>query len=330
MKIRYGIGGVFWVIALLCPLALRAESVRVYIAGTALVSLNNPGGSSVSLSFADSALILLNEDTRFFRGIELEFTTPQSYLAYRGSLALAMYADLDKVPEAGIADLQVRQLIFEPVPNKIQSVYQIPLRAHHGLRTTPYVTVLREVTSPASFPVLFRIFPVIKGLNEEFETMRFSLHVKPILSDEGAVRLIPKFPENLQDRPFTVLIDDQVIEKPGEERLLREGQHHLVILSNDYRNENRLFVVDRGKTLDLTITLQDPTPLVIFEAPENAVIYFDNQPLGSITGPMPVEPGIHEVKFQLSDYAIVKSLVVQKGKTYRVSMSVDVQVSESD
>jgi hypothetical protein len=69
--------------------------------------------------------------------------------------------------------------------------------------------------------------------------------------------------------------------------------------------------------------------LVIFEAPENARIYFDNQRIEP-AGPMPVEPGVHEVKFQLSDYAIVKPLVVQKGKTYRVALAVDVLVSESD
>jgi hypothetical protein len=288
------------------------------------------GGKSIPLSYTDSALILLDEDTRFFRAVELEFTAPQSYLPYRGSLAVAIYADLDRVPESGVADLQARQILFEPVPNKILSIYQIPLRRAHGLKTSPYAAVLPETILPPSFPVLFRILPVIKGLSEEIESMNFSLHVKPLLSNEGAVRLIPRYPENLRNRPFTVLIDDLVIENPGEERLLKEGEHHLVILSNDYRNENRVFIVERGKTLELAITLQDSTPVVIFEAPENAVIFFDNHPVVSPGSPMPAEPGVHEVKFQLSDYSIVKSLAVQRGKTYRVSMAVDVQVSESD
>jgi hypothetical protein len=191
------------------------------------------------------------------------------------------------------------------------------------------VSVLPVMALPASFPIIFRIMPVIKGLSEEIETMRFNLNVKPILSDEGLVRLIPRYPEQLQNRPFTVLIDDEVIDRPGDEHFLREGEHHLVILSNDYRNESRRFMVDRGKTLDLVINLQDPTPLVIFEAPENAQIYFDNQ-LMNRSGPHPVEPGAHEVRFTMSDYSIMKTLVVQKGKTYHVAMSVDVDISESD
>jgi hypothetical protein len=318
------------VMALIFPSLLEAESLRALIAGSTTVSLEVLRGDSIPLSYTESALILLDKDTRFFRAVELEFTVPQSYFLYRGSLAIAIYADLNRIPDPGVVDIQVRQIFFEPIPNKIQSVYQIPLRQAHGLKTSPYATVLPEVVFSSSFPILFRIFPVIKGLNEEVESMSFTLQVKPILSDEGAVRLIPRYPENLQGRPFTVLIDDHVIENPGEERLLREGEHHLVILSNDYRNENRVFMVERGKTLEITIALQDPTPLVIFEAPKDTLVFFDNQPVNSLESPLPVEPGIHEVRFQLSDYSIMKSLVVQKGKNYRVSMAVDVQVSESD
>jgi hypothetical protein len=330
MKKRHTAGRVFVFITLFLPFSLKAESLRVIIVGSTEVSQDISEGKSISLSYADSALILLGEDTRFFRAVELEFTAPQSYLPYRGSLAVAIYADLSRIPGPGVADIEARQVLFEPIPNKILSIYQIPIRQAHGLRTSPYAAVLPETVFPPSFPVLFRVLPVIKGLSDELEVMRFSLHVKPILSNEGAVRLIPRYPENLRDRPFTVLIDDLVIENPGEERMLKEGEHHLVILSNDYRNENRVFIVERGKTLDLTISLQDSAPLVIFEAPENALIFFDNQPVVSPQSPMTVEPGVHEVKFQLSDYSIVKSLTIQKGKTYRVSMAVDVQVAESE
>jgi hypothetical protein len=330
MKERHAAGCMFALIMLFFSFSLEAESLRVFIAGSVEVAMENSEKQSIPLSYTDSALILLNEDTRFFRAVEVEFTAPQSYLPYRGSLAIAVYTDLNTAPDTSIADIEARQIFFEPVPNKILSIYQIPLKMDHGLKTSPYVTVLPGTVFPPSFPVLFRVLPVIKGVSEEIEAMRFSLQVKPVLSNEGAVRLIPRYPENLRDRPFTILIDDLVIENPGEERMLKEGEHHLVVLSNDYRNENRVFIVERGKTLELTIALQDPTPLVIFEAPENVRIFLDNQFVVSPEKSMPVAPGVHEVKFQLSDYSVVKSLTVQKGKTYRVSMAMDVQVSESE
>jgi hypothetical protein len=314
--------------SILFPVLLEAESFRTVIAGTTSVSLDKPDGVSVSLSIVDSALITLGEEIRFFRGVELEFTSPQSYLPRRGSLALAVYGELDKVPENGTADVQARQIFIEPIPNKILSVYQIPVRQRHGLRTSPYVSVL-PLTLPSSFPLVFRVMPVIKGLTDEIESLRFILTVKPILSDEGAVRIVPHYPENLPDKPFTILIDDEVIERPREEKVLREGEHNLVILSDDYRNENLVFLVERGKILELGINLQDPTPLIVFEAPENVRVFFDNMPVNP-GKPLPAEPGAHEVRFQLSDYAVVKPLFVQRGKTYRVAMTVDLTVTETE
>jgi hypothetical protein len=309
---------------------VRAEPLRVLVAGSLEINRENPAGTSVPLGYNGSAVLRLGEDPRFFRGIELELSAPRAWLANQGSLAAAAYADLDKTPPAGIADINGRRILFEPIPNKLQTVYQIPLRSGHGLRTTPYATVLAAVIPASSYPLLFRILPVIKGLSEEMENMVFQLSAKPILSGEGAVKISFRYPEQLPGKPFTVLIDDRVIDRPEEERLLMEGEHHLQILSEDYRNENRRFLVERARTLDLAIVLQDPTPLIIFEAPENALVFLDNAPVPDRAEPHPVEPGPHELRFQVSDYAIIKTLTVQRGKTYRAALTVDVHIAESE
>jgi hypothetical protein len=306
----------------------HAESIRALIAGSHEVSLENLEGVSLPLSYVSSSVILLSGDLRFFRGVELDLSAPPAYLNYRGSLAIVLYGNLTQVPEPGAADVEGRQLSFEPMPNKIQTVYQIPLRPSHGLKTTPYVSVPTGIIPPDSFPLLFRLMPVIKGISEELEAMVFRLNVKPILSDEGGIRLNVLYPEQMAGKPFTVLIDDTVVENPGEEKLLREGEHHLVILSDDYRNESRRFMVERSKILDLSVSLQDPTPLLVFEAPENALVFLDDQIIQDAGKPCPAEPGSHEVKFQVGDYLVIKSLLVQKGKTYRIALAVDVNISE--
>jgi hypothetical protein len=320
----------FFVFFVFFSLQAEAESLRVLIAGNLEISQDKPVKVSVPLGYNGSALISLGEDPRFFRGIELEIAAPQLWLSYRGSLALAVYADLDKVPPPGIADLQARRIAFEPLPNKIQIAYQIPLRASHGLRSSPYVSVLSGFVEPGSFPLLFRIMPVIKGLSEELETMIFQLSVKPILSDEGAVRLNYRYPEQLPGKPFTILIDDILIENPSGERLLKEGEHHLIILSDDYRNESRRFMVERAKVLELAIELQDPTPLMIFEGPENALIFLNEKPVYAALGPVPVDPGVHEVTYQVGDYTLTRSITVLRGKTYRIALSVDIALSETE
>ena len=309
---------------------VQAESFRALVTGELVLSAENTEGSSINLSYSNSALVRLDSDMRFVRGVELEISAPQAWLAYRGSLAMLVYSDLDHNPSTGVNDLEGRRVLFDPLPNKVKIIYQIPIRANHGLRTSPYATVAAGTTPPSSFPILFRLTPIVKGMSEELENMRFTFSAKPILGDEGAVRLNSHYPDQLRGRPFTVLIDDVVIENIAEERLLKEGEHHLVVLSDDYRNESRRFMVEKAKTTDLVINLQDPTPLIIFEAPENARIFLNNTLVSRDNSPVPVEPGTHEAKFQVGDYTLTKTVTVQRGKTYRIALAVGIDIEENE
>ncbi|MDR1108604.1 MAG: hypothetical protein LBL19_06170 [Spirochaetaceae bacterium] len=309
-----------------------AEEFRVQPQGTLEVSRE---GTALIIPYNGSVIVSLGEDQRFFRGIEIELTAPAEWLQFRGSLAVPVYSGLEALPPAGpdgtfvpgqVLDLTGTRFFYDLLPAKLQIAYQIPLRPGHGLRSSPYAQVLSLVPAP-SFPILFRLTPVVKGIGEELEKLRFRFSVKPILGDEGAVRLRFRYPRQLLSRPFTLLIDDQVVEDPAEELLLKEGEHHLIILSDDYRNESRFFLVERAKILDLSIELQDPTPLLIFEGPEKTTVFLDNQP---VEGSVPVEPGIHEIRFQVSDYTVVRNIRVERGKTYRVALTVDIDVSESE
>jgi hypothetical protein len=307
--------------------AAYAEEFRVQPQGALEVSQE---GKALVIPYNGSVIVSLGEDQRFFRGIELELTAPAEWLQYRGSLAVSVYSGLGGLPPGGVPgqvlDLTGTRFSYDLLPAKLQTVYQIPLRPGHGLRSSPYAQVLSLVPAP-SFPILFRLVPVVKGIGEELERTRFRFSVKPLLGDEGAVRLRFRYPQQLPSRPFTLLIDDLVVEDPAEELLLKEGEHRLIVLSDDYRNESRFFLVERAKVLDLSIELQDPTPLLIFEGPEKAGVFLDNQP---VEGSVPVEPGIHEIRFQVSDYTIVRSIRVERGKTYRIALTVDIDVSESE
>jgi hypothetical protein len=303
------------------------EEVRVNIAGRAEVTQDKPA-AVINLGYTDSGLVSITGDTRFMRGIELELVAPGVWPQHQGSLALAVYTLSDKPPQTGIADITGRRVYYEILPGKIQNVYQIALRERHSLRTTPYVTLVGEVIPPAAFPILVRIQPVMKGIGEEIENAVFQLNVKPVLSDEGLVKITPHYPPSLPVLPVTALIDDRLVENIGEEQLLREGEHQLVLLSQDYRNENRRFIVERGKTHELSINLQDLIPLIIFEAPAEADVFLDNAKIDDTSAPLPVEAGQHEVKIQVSDYALIKPLLVERGKTYRVTFTADLHVAE--
>jgi hypothetical protein len=326
MKVRFGI------FLLFCIISSRAqsESLRILMAGTGEVSLDAGEGVAVPLSYVSSAAISLKGDTRFFRGVQIELNAPQIWLGYQGSLAAVIYAGLDRIPPEGAADINARQMSFEALPGKLQNTWQIPMKPNHGLKSSPYVEVPTGVIPPESFPLLFRLMPVIKGISRELETLVFQFTVKPILSDEGAVKITVRYPDQAAGRPVTVLIDDTVVDNLNEDMLLKEGEHHLVVLSEDYRGQSRRFMVERAKAMDLLVELQDTTPLIYFEYPENARIFLDNVPVSDPATPRPVEPGLHEVCFQVSDYSVIRPVTVQKGKTYCIALSVDVTITEND
>jgi len=308
---------------------LQAESFRTVVEGMAEVSSGSTD-NVIPVGINTAVIINLGAETRFLRGVEIEIAAPQAWLPYRGSVVMSIYANINPQTADGITDMDGSRIAFEPLPSRLRIIYQIPIRRQHGLRTTTSVIVPTGVVQPSSFPIMFRLMQVSKGLPDEFENKLFNLTVRPVLSDEGAVRLIPRYPAQLRNRPFTVLIDDNVIPNISEQILLREGEHHLVVLSEDYRNESRRFVVERAKVVDLTIELQDPTPIIIFEAPQNAQIYLNNNLIPRNRDSVTVEPGQHEVKFQVADYTLTRTLNIQRGKTYRVSLAVDLTVQEEE
>ncbi|MDR2865712.1 MAG: hypothetical protein LBV68_08900 [Spirochaetaceae bacterium] len=309
---------------------LDAEDINVHIVDIIDVSKETVQGNSVQLSYNDAVSITLDPDIRFIQGIELELNAPQIFLNNQGSLAAVIYSKPDKTPVKGSSELSVTQINMNALENKIQTIYKIPVKKNHNLKSTPYAIVLSSIVDPQNFPVVFRIIPIIREMNEELRNMRFQLTVKPILSNEGAVKINIRYPPTLQNKPYTTLIDDTVIEHPEEERFLKEGEHHLMLISNDYRNESRRFILERGKTMEINLSLQDLTPLIFFETPDNAKIFLDNIAFSASTNPKPIEAGPHEIKIQVSDYTIIKSVYIRKGKTYRISFTVNLDVSEED
>jgi hypothetical protein len=310
--------------------AVNAEAFRANVAAKLDISADKPEGSTVALSFVDAVVIAIEGDRRFLRGVELDLRVPQPYLKHRGSLAVAFYAPLSPIPTIGVVDVNAERIGFELLPAKLQVIYDIPVRKNHGLKTTPYVSVPTGIVLPGAFPILFRITPVIKGLPDELENIHFQLTAKPLFSDEGAIRVSYKYPEKLKDRPLTLLIDDAVVPETSKELVLSIGEHNLTIVSDHYRNESRRFAVERAKILEIPIELQDPTPIMTIEAPGNATVYLNGAVIADPRKPFPVEPGEHEVRFVIGDYAVVKPVSVSRGRNYRISLSIDVIVTESE
>jgi hypothetical protein len=306
--------------------ALHAESLRVLVKDRLEVGAETPAGASVPMLAGDSVLVFLGPDTRFVRALEFELSAPQEWLPFPESLAVGLYSHMSAVPENGPAEIEALPLYFGPLPSKIHSVYVLPIRERHGLRDTPFA-VLADTVLPEGFPLLLRLSPIAKT-DGGLSAIRFQLNVKPVFSDEGALVINIHRPEARPNGSYIVLLDEQALEDPAAERIVREGEHNLTVVSNDYRGENRRLVVERGKTNIVSVTLRDITPLIIFEAPLEARLFVDGEPAARTSAPLAVAPGPHEIRALISDYTLVKNVLIEKGKTYRVVFTIDLLIQE--
>jgi len=305
-----------------------AESFRVRSTTVVQVTVQKPDTQTIEIGYNDALSIEFPKPSPFLKGVEIEIKIPQALLPYRNSMAYGVYRSVVPAPVTGTIDYQAEQISMQPLPSRLSFVLQIPATKAHGLKTSPYATVLPYVHDPARGPLFFRLLPVMKGLPEGIETMGFVVRVKPLLSDEGALSLRIRQPGDAS-HPVSVRVDENLIPAPDGLIILPAGVHNLSIVSDDYRDEVRMFTVEPARVTALEVSMQGTTPTLLVVAPENAKILLDGQPLSNTRDPRELAPGDHTIQFTIGDYELTRKIQAEKGKTYTVSMLIDVTIEES-
>ncbi len=308
--------------------ALSADTFRVRSLSPASLDSQKNETQTIDLGYNDAIGITFPKDITFLKGLEIEIKIPQDILAYRNSMAYGVYRQIQPVPSEKIIDYQGEQITLQSLPSRLSFVLQIPLQKNHGLKTGPYSTVLPYVYDASKGPLLFRLLPVMKGLPENIETLQFSVKIRPILTDEGGFQLKLAYPSP-EAKPVSVRIDEVLVPDPETMIILAPGVHHLSVVSDDYRNEVRMFTVESARVTDLAVPMQATTPRLFLAAPENARIYLDGELVENSRESREIGPGDHVIRFMIGDYELTKQITVEKGKDYTVSMLIDISVTES-
>lgn len=305
-----------------------AETFRLRSLTPITVSSQQPNPVDMVLGYNDALSIAFTTNDLFLRGVEIEVKIPKEFLGYPDSIAWALYNTINPDPSPGRIDYTANRLHIQPLPQRLGFVLQVPTRRNHGLRTGPYATVLPSIHDPSRGPLLFRLMPIGKVLPSGIETMQFSVRVKPILSEEGALRLTISQPK-AQDPSLIVRVNE--IPQPNHESLilLNPGSHHLSIVSDLYRNEVRVFTVAAASITSLNIEMQDTSPVINLVAPKNTLISINGEPIQSGRTVLTVEPGSYLIQFTVGDYQLTRQISVERGRTYTLSMILDITVTES-
>jgi hypothetical protein len=315
--------------AILCDSAY-AEDLRTLVAGSAVLSSENPEGSRLAMGYNDAIAVSLSKDSSFIQGMEIELKVPAAVMALPGGFAYELWRKVDPLPEKSRFGYRGERIITQPLPSRASLVLQVPIRKDHSLKPGPYATLLPVVVEAKDFPFLFRLIAVSKGFSSEVENAQFQVRVRPILTDEGALGIRLRFPEGQGERtPIVVSVDDRKVD-PSALLLLKAGIHRLHIASENYREENRSFTIEQGKILDMVIDLQDTTPVLLIEAPDSALVLLDGARIDHVTKPqMQVEAGEHSATCRIGDYTVTRKFTAYRGKTYRLVLAIDLQVQES-
>jgi len=309
-------------------LSLCAESFRVRSMSLVALDSQKTEAQIVALGYNDAIAIVFPASPIFLKGVEIEVKIPQGILSYRNSMAYGLYHRVKPAPSTATIDYQGEELTFQPLPSRLSFVLQVPFMNAHGLKSGPYATVLTTVYDAKKGPLLFRLLPIMKGLPEDIETMQFPVRIKPILTEEGAFRLSLAWPGN-QVKPVSVRIDESLVENAEDLVFLAPGTHHLSVVSDEFRNEVRVFTIESARITELTVPLQDTAPRLFLVAPENAVIQVDGKSVENPKNPYILEPGEHAILFKIGDYELMRQITAEKGRDYTVSMVIDINVTES-
>jgi hypothetical protein len=308
---------------------LQGQELRTVVAGIASLQAENAEGSRLAMGYDEAVAVLMARESPFIQGFEIELKLPQALASSPGAFAYELWRRVEPAPDKNRYGYRGERIITQPLPARAGLVIQVPTRRDHGLKTGPYATLIPTVVEAKDFPFMFKLVPLAKGASPEVESAQIQVRVRPLLTDEGGLRLILKYPEGSVDRDSLVAtVDDKRVD-PSAPITLKAGGHRLHVASETYRDENRSFVVEQGRILELSVELQDTAPLLVIEAPDSAVVLVDGARIDHVAKPqMALEPGEHSASCRIGDYSLSRKFSVARGKTYRLVLSVDLQVQE--
>ena len=308
--------------------ALYAENFRVAKTHVILIP-QNYSEVSANLGIFDALAIKLPEDKTFVTGLELTMKVPQIMTTWRDSVAYTFYDGLSPLPTENTIDYTGSRTSISTISGKIVNTIYIPLNEKFSIKNNPYAKILEEKISAKNGIIFLRYMLAMKGAPEELENARIQITAKPVLSSEGYFSLEVSKPEGKNEN-FSIYIDDTFIPSIPKKMLLKEGEHHLRVTGETFRNEVRTFIVEQAKITSLKVALRGIEPEVKILSPENASIYFDGEELASPKEPFAVTQGPHTVKFAIGDYEITKTFDAINGRSYSVNLNIDASVTEEE
>lgn len=322
MKKRFLLSLLFFSFVLL----LHGENFRVY--RTHVVDLSDTESNiyKVSAGVSDAVVVKLPRDLLFWQGIAFEVKIPQIVASYTDSVAYSVYKNISPEPKAGVMDYSGQRLGIDTFPPRLSYNIKVPLVTDHKMKASPYSVLLEPILENNGL-LFLRLQQVMKGTPAQFFEARFDISVQPVFYDKGMLHIDVVKPEGIEGS-YNIFIDEKEVFDFQRGILLPSGLHHISIVSDAFRNEVRTVNLEKACHTNLVVELKDIAPTIQVIAPENTIVELDGVVLENPSNQIVVTEGEHVVKMIVGNYETIRTVLAQKGKTYTLSLSVDVKIVE--
>lgn len=283
---------------------------------------------TVKTGINESLGIYLPIDKTFLEGLEIKFEIPEALASYRDSVACTLYSSISPTPVAEKIDYAGTRCFVQTLPGRLSWVLQIPFTENNKFKANSYTTIADTVPDISSGVIFLRLQPVMKGIPEEASSAVINAQIKPLFINKGKLDI--KLTSETEDeiKNCSIFIDDEPVTYTNKGILLDTGIHNISIISEFYRNEVRTVRIDQAKTTELNIQMKSVDPTLILTAPDGTEVYLDEEVFTKLGEEVLISEGDHKIRLILGDYEVTKKVFIQKGRTYKINLSVDLQINE--
>ena len=335
MKVRRkSVVFLLWVLTLAgIPSKSEAEIVRGKILQTSKMGNGSPESPLLSQKLEDLWLIALEEEQDLLKGIEIFIEAPKEAQTYRGTYAFYLYGKISPTPaatpQASHQSYRGTLLYFKPFVNERKLYVQIPLQTKAGFSLSPDTVILDKAVGKTSFPLLFTFLPLMKGIPEPAYKAEFKVQVRPLWKNLGKVRFSVKSPRgSVPIEEARIFLNDQPLQLKEESIDLEPGLKSFRVEIDGFPPFQTTVALEKGKVVTVEATFIKKEATVHINAPLGTHVFIDGKPVSLSQGEFSLDPGEHTFSFRLGDYQVSKRFYMEQGKSYGVSLYLDILINE--
>jgi hypothetical protein len=306
-----------------------ADNVRGKMIEISRMGNGSPPSPVLPLRLEENWAVILGDESDLLRGIEIVFDLPEQADLYSGTYAVFVYDSVTPPPEKARYDYQGNLLFFKPIEGGKKLFIQLPIESIAGFGTIPDTYIHRKPLSQSRFPLIMTILPIMKGIPDRAAQAVFHAQVRPIFKNLGklALNLIGDF-----DKPppegILVFIDEKNVPYNPEGINVEPGIRKIRVEIAGFTTFNAAVGIDRGKKSQVEARFQRSTAAIRIDAPSGSRAFLNGNPVDIDKKEISIEPGEHTLSFKVGDYQISKRFYVEGGKSYGISLFLDILINE--